>query len=690
MKPTTHAASELYEKFKHRNFFYSSRLDGIDLTDEIEQQLIESNRRYHNGQEPLISDDEYDAKKAILKKEKPESVLFSMVGAKPTSGKTVSHKERMLSLSFIYDFDEAKEIIKKLDAKRELAVDLKYDGIAGSLVYKNGKICYAATRGDGSTGDIITHNALMAKGVPETIEYKGDIEFRGEFVLPIEAFEKLNGKYTNPRNGLAGMMRKLNAEENKNSGIVFLAYDIVGLDNDALKEAGLFDSRQRSIDTIGDWGIGCLKSIFPDAWNAIEKLREWYRCFTASAKDIHNEINAIRRSLPFEIDGVVFKADSFSQCKTIGQNSIDPYWAVAYKFPPSSGITRISSVKFQVSRTGSLTPVAKVDPVFIGGVTYTSVTLHNMDEIERLNVKIGDEVVIQRQGDVIPKIIKVNRTSPENIKITLPVLCPSCHGAVIRASGDINGRCISSNSCPEQLVQKIAHYASKDAMDIEGLAEATAKELVKNKLALDIGQLYSLTINDLLKIDGFADVSANNLINAINESKKQPLHRLVFGLGINEVGKETAKHVAEFCGNIGAFYAFSQDSRELDLKLERYSLSQIDTLARAGLKEFLKNKQSCDILHALINAGVECSHASVKQYDTLDGQQWVITGSFEGTNRDNIELMLKRHGAAVGNSVSKNTTGLIVGNNAGSKLKKAEKLGIKAFTLDQIKNILKE
>lgn len=648
----------------------------------LENELFDASRRYHNGLPPSMTDEEFDAKKKHLLKISPDSPVGKMVGHAPIDGNTVKHANRMLSLDYFTSDDPLPTAIAEMDKTRDLDIEFKFDGIAGALTYDMGKLLYAATRGDGMVGELLTDNALQANGVPLDIPDKDPHTYAGEFILPIKAFEALEEGYVNPRNGLAGLMRRHDASTLTGKGIVFVCYKV---DSFLAK-----DGRAASYRAAAKQGIGTLESLFPDAFAKLEKLNQGYHSHTLTLRDVHDEVLKFRKDLPFEIDGLVLKARTDGLINKYGEGSLYPRWAAAFKFPPQSASTKVKHIAFQVSRSGLLTPVAKVEPVFVGGVTYTSVTLHNLDEMERLGINVGDTVMIQRRGDVIPKVTEVvESVTGKKAKPVLPVVCPACKGPVIRDKGEINLRCMSPNSCQGQLSASIEHYASRDALDIDGLGEVVAKELSEMRKVMKMTDIYNLTLEDLKTLEGFADVSAQNLLDGITKSKESSFDRVIYGLGIRAVGKSTSKVVARLVGSFENWVALHK-AKEFDTVLEQASKSEIKVDARKALSAVMHTNEGQELIRSLIHHGVGKPAVSKTVSDKLKGQTWVITGSFEDVSRDDIRELLESHGAKVGSSVSKKTNGLVAGANAGSKLSKAKALGVEVVDLVDVQKRLSD
>ena len=649
----------------------------------LEQELIYANKEYNNNGTSPLSDDEYDTKKQILKKHKPDSMLFTTVGATAV-GVTVKHSTPMLSLDDYWDYKELPQVIKDLDTKRDLLPEFKYDGIAVSVKYVDGKLNQVLMRGDGIEGEIITEAAKHVNGIPTLLDSKekGTVEVKGEIFLPFIAFEKLKETlgYANPRNSVAGLFRRKDTDSLKGTGLCFMPYEVSQFhDIPFMKYTDM-------LLLVALNGIGCFKD--PEIASALSfmyKLSDGYKSFALSFSDVTNAVLAQRGKLPFGIDGVVFKHNLIEERNRLGITNRVPRWAIAFKFPGDSGVTTLNNIEWQVSRNGVLTPVGKIEAIPLGGVVYTSVTLHNMNEIQRLNLKLGDKILLERRGDVIPKVMSVVETDKSKMFITPPIFCPCCGESVIPV--DTTLRC-TNEKCPEQLALRIAHFASRKAMDIEDLAEATARALVNHNILYNVDELYLLTEKDLMELPGFAEVSSKKLINAIQASKSKGLNNILFGLGIDDVGESTAKVLAGVVGSLSELLSYRNNIDMLDLLLFNCPLNLVSTTARKALQHYVNSIEGFTILSGLIKNGIDPTYKSNKVSAKLEGQSWVITGSFPGINRDTITELLTSNGANVSSSVSKLTTGVIVGDNAGNKAAVAYKLKIPTYSLEDIKNKL--
>lgn len=648
------------------------------------KELNRHNHRYHVLDAPVISDAEYDKLFRRLKEleEKYHVILpdspTQRVGAAPADKfDKIKHAEPMLSLenAFSYDkvreFDQRvkKELVKKgLNGSDEIeyAVEPKYDGLAVELTYEKGLLEQASTRGDGYEGEDITKNIKTIKAIPLKIEgvvAPSEINLRGEVYLNIQEFEKLNKErerngeplFANPRNAAAGSVRQLDSsitEERKLHMVCYGVGAIKGMD-------------YKSQSDLVAW---LNKAYFPtpqefDVVGGIDAVIEYIK-----------KIEVRRSNLPFEIDGAVIKVNDFVLQKALGFKTREPRWAIAYKFAPEQGTTVIEDIIKQVGRTGVITPVAIMKPIKIGGVTVSRSTLHNWDEIERKDVRIGDTVVIERAGDVIPHVVNVltDKRSGLERRFPRPASCPVCGSHVVREEGEVAFRCIGLN-CSAQVLERIMHYASRGAMDIEGLGEKNVEILYHQGLIKHFVDLYSLRKEQLLELPGFADKSAQNLIDAIEKSKKTTLSRFIFALGILHVGEYAARQLARNFEHIEDLYHVKSEHiieiRQMGEKLaesisvffsEKENLKTLDTLKKLGMQ--------------LANPDYEAG--TKKERGPLDGLTIVVTGTLSRP-RNEIEEQIERLGGHAAKSVSKKTSYVLAGEEAGSKLEKAKALGVK-------------
>lgn len=658
-----------------------------DIRKEIERLVKEvnyHNYRYYVLDSPVISDEEYDRlfRKLRALEERYNYVLpdspTQRIGAPPLEKfEKVKHAEPMLSLdnAFSYedviDFDERVKRLLKAEGEFEYTVEPKYDGLAIELTYKDGLLYKASTRGDGYEGEDVTQNIKTIKAVPLRIEgvkvIPDVIDIRGEVYMDIEEFEKLNRErelkgeplFANPRNAAAGSVRQL--------------------------DPSITASRRLNLAC---YGVGSYKGIsFKSQMELINWLREARFPIPALVrleKGIKEVISVIkgleekRREFPFETDGAVIKVNDFKLQQLLGVKTREPRWAIAYKFPAHQGTTKIRDIRASVGRTGVLTPFAIFEPVRIGGVTVSRSTLHNWDEMERKDIRIGDTVVVERAGDVIPHVvmvIKEKRTGRER-SFSIPERCPVCGSKVIRSEGEVAVRCINFN-CPAQVQERIIHFASRGAMDIEGLGEKNVELLHDRGLIRNFIDLYRLKKEDLLGLPRFADKSASNLINAIEKSKHATLARFLYALGIIHVGEYAAKLLARNFRKLDDLYY---------VKPERIvRIRQMGEKIARSVSEFFNNPENIKALETLKSLGLKLTNPDFEEEKIgkrLDGLTFVITGTLLMPRKE-IEEMIEREGGRVSTSVSKNTDYLLVGEKPGSKVVKAREIGVKTITYEE-------
>jgi len=650
--------------------------------EKLVKEINEHNYRYYVLDAPVVSDAEYDKLFRQLKdlEEKHNYILpgspTQRVGASPLDKfKKVKHTEPMLSLDNAFSHDEAREFDQRAkrflnsDIDIEYTVEPKYDGLAMELTYKKGFLVRASTRGDGYEGEDVTTNIKTIKAIPlkiEGVHVPEEIDIRGEVYIDIEEFEKLNKEreqseeplFANPRNAAAGSIRQLDSSITEKRKLHMACYGV-----GAMKGIE-FKSQKDFIDWLK-------KAHFPvpfvfDVVLGIEKVIDSIR-----------KIEEQRPNFPFETDGAVVKVNDFSLQKQLGFKTREPRWAIAYKFPAHQGTTIIENIIAGVGRTGAITPVAILKPVRIGGVTVSRSTLHNWDEIQRKDIRVGDSVVVERAGDVIPHVvmvIKEKRTGQE-AKSYPPATCPACGSKVVKEEGEVAYRCINLN-CEAQVLERIMHYASRGAMDIEGLGEKNVALLYKQELIRHFVDLYKLKYGQLVDLPRFAEKSAQNLIDAIEKSKKTTLSRFLYALGILHVGEFAAKQLARNFKKLDDLYHVKPD-RLIEIK-------QMGDKLAGSISEFFSEQENLHTLDTLKKLGLNLSNldydaGTIKEKGPLDGLTFVVTGTLSKTRPEIEELIERLGGRAVG-SVSKKTSYVLAGDEPGkNKLDKAKELGIKVI-----------
>ncbi|HCP20077.1 NAD-dependent DNA ligase LigA [Marinobacter sp. tcs-11] len=661
--------------------------------DSLRATLEDHNYYYYVQDDPRIPDAEYDRLFRELQKleaEHPElatedSPTRRVGSSAETSFEEVIHRLPMLSLDNAFSEDELRDFDRRVrdrlgaDGAIEYVCEPKLDGLAVSLHYENGTLTRAATRGDGYTGEDITANIRTIPSVPLKLRgsgYPDLVEVRGEVYMPRAGFEKLNERlaeqgektFVNPRNAAAGSLRQKKSTVTARRPLELCAYSMAVTDESVLPE-----THWDSLQLVRGWGF----RINPE----MRKAEGVEACL-----DAYNELMAKRDSLPYEIDGIVFKVNRLDLQQELGFVSRAPRWAIAHKFPAQEELTIIEDVEFQVGRTGAVTPVARLKPVFVGGVTVSNATLHNMDEIRRLDVHIGDTVFIRRAGDVIPQVVKVvpEKRPAKAPTVEMPEHCPVCGSDIVQIEGEAVARCSGGLYCPAQRKEAIRHYASRKAMDIEGLGDRLIEMLVDEGMVSTVADLYRLTKFQIASLERMGDKSAANLVAAIDRSREPVLWRFLYALGIREVGEATAKGLAAHFGTLEAI----SEADEASLQ----TVPDVGPIVAGHIRSFFGQPHNQETLAALKKAGVTWQEEQVLSVDEqpLSGQTWVLTGTLSGMTRDQAKEKLEQLGAKVAGSVSKKTACVVAGEAAGSKLAKAEQLGVPVLDEEGLANLLRE
>ncbi len=636
--------------------------------------------RYYVLDDPEISDAEFDKLVNELKKleaEHPELITpdspTQRVGGKPREGFVKArHSSPMLSLDNAYNEEELcdwERRVHELSGRNdvEYMCELKLDGMSLALRYSGGQLERGITRGDGNEGEDVTANVRTVRSIPLSIPkdrlkkaaIPEDFETRGEMLMPTAAFRKLNEEreqqglstFANPRNFTAGTVRQLEPSVTAQRRLDYFPYML-------LKDGRTyFDRHSKTMDALESVGFKVnphrkLAKNLDEAWKFIQS---W---------------EAKRDSLPYEIDGIVIKVDRTALQQELGFTGKAPRWAIAYKYAARGGVTQIEDIVPQVGRTGKLTPVAWLKPIPIGGTTVSRATLHNMDEIERLGVKIGDWVEVERGGDVIPKVVKVieDKEHPRGHKqFQMPERCPVCGGNVVRTPGEADHRCVNAN-CPAKLQGTILHFASRHVMDIDGLGDALVSQLTERGMVKNVADLYRLTKDDLLKLERMGDKSAQNVLDEIAASKKLPLERVIYGLGIRFVGERTAQFLAEHFGSLDAIMKASAE--------ELQEVNEVGPRIAESIVEFFSDEHNRHLVNDLRKAGLTLTGQKKEKGTKLAGKTFVLTGTLARYSRDEAKKMIEDAGGRVSGSVSKKTDYVVAGDDAGSKLDKARELGV--------------
>ncbi len=657
--------------------------------DALKSQLEEHNYQYYVMDAPSIPDAEYDRlMRELIQLEKQHPTLISAdspsqkVGGTPLSKfDTVVHEVPMLSLDNGFEASDLIAFEKRLQDRLlsytdiEFSCEPKLDGLAASILYENGILTRAATRGDGQVGEDITMNVKTIANVPIKLRGKNiptKVEVRGEVFMPKAGFEQLNEKqkkagnklFVNPRNAAAGSLRQLDSRITAKRPLLFYAYSMGVIEGDSLTELPLHTERLAALEK---WGIPLCKE------SAVASGAE--ACIA-----YFTQMGEMRDSLSYDIDGVVFKVNDINLQQRLGFVAKAPRWAIAQKFPAQEEITTLLDVEFQVGRTGAITPVARLEPAFVGGVTVSNATLHNQDEIARLGVKIGDKVVIRRAGDVIPQVVSVvlEKRTDDVRDIVFPTHCPVCHSHIERTETEAVARCTGGLVCAAQRKEAIKHFASRRALDIDGLGDKIVEQLVDAKIIENPADLFRLNMPKLLSVERMGDKSAVNLLNAIEKSKETTLPKFLYSLGIREVGESTAR-------NLALHYLTLDRIIQADIE-SLIEVQDVGAIVAQHVFHFMREPLNLDIINDLIALGIhwpEIQQASLDE-QPFAGKTVVLTGTLSQMGRSEAKAKLQELGAKVSGSVSAKTDLLIAGEKAGSKLSKAESFNVDVWNEAQM------
>lgn len=648
--------------------------------DNLTEKLKYYSNKYYMEAVSEISDYEYDMLQRELIALENEFPEFAHLDSptKNVGGSVeerlftpVTHNVKMESLQDAFSFDELKGFDLKISelASPIYSVEPKIDGLSVSLEYKNGKFFRGSTRGDGSVGEDVTANLLTIEDIPKTIPFFGDLEVRGEVYMSHKRFLELVERQENeglapaknPRNAAAGSLRQKNPKITAERKLSSFIFNIQQIENKEIT------SHIESLDFLRDLGFSVLPFYYKV--DGIEKAIE---CV--------NEIGEKRGELPFDIDGAVIKLDSLSDRDLFGSTSKFPKWAVAYKYPPEEKPTKLLDIEINVGRTGALTPTAKFESVSLAGTTVSRAVLHNEDFINEKDIRIGDTIIVRKAGDIIPEVIGVAEHSSDGEPFKMPEFCPSCGARVSREEGEAVTRCTNAE-CPAQLTRHLIHFASRDAMDIEGLGPAVITLLLENDLIHHPYDLYSLKAEDLISLERMGEKSAENLINSINKSKENDLYRLIFGLGIRHIGAKAAKLVADKMQTMDAILEASVD--------DFMSIEGFGEIMAKSLFEFLNLPQSRELIKKLKESGLNMQSQTVITDTRFDGMTFVLTGTLPTYKRSEAAAIIEGFGGKTASSVSKKTTYVLAGEEAGSKLDKANYLGVKVIDEAEFNEMIK-
>jgi DNA ligase (NAD+) len=669
-----------------------SNKDPEKKIESLREKIRHHEYLYYVIDNPEISDAEFDKLMRQLKDleaEHPELITpdspTQRVGGKPREGFVkVPHSSPMLSLDNTYSEEELRDWERRVHelsghSDVDYVCELKLDGMSLALIYEDGKLVRGITRGDGSVGEDVTLNVRTVRSVPLSIPKEklrkagipANFEVRGELLMPLASFKKMNEEreakglsvFANPRNATAGTVRQLESKVTAERRLDYFTYML--LENGRT----YFDRHSKTLDALDAAGFKVnqnrkLVHGIDEAWVFIQ---QW---------------EAKRDSLPYEIDGIVIKVDRIALQDELGFTGKAPRWAIAYKYAARAGITKLEDIRVQVGRTGKLTPVAMLAPVLIGGTTVRNATLHNLDEIERLGVKIGDWVQVERGGDVIPKVVKVidDKEHPRGHKIFhMPETCPVCGTQVVRTEGEVDYRCVNAN-CPAKLRETILHFASRGVMNIDGMGDALVNQLTERGLVKNVADIYKLTKADLLSLERMGDKSAQNILDEIEASKKLPLERVIYGLGIRMVGERTAQFLAEHFG--------SMEELEKAGVEELQNVNEVGPRIAESIVEFFSITANRKLVERLREAELKLTGQKKQRGTKLAGKTFVLTGTLAHFTRDEAKKMIEDAGGKVTGSVSKKTDYVVAGVDAGSKLDKAKELGVNVIDEKEMKNIV--
>ena len=663
--------------------------------ESLRSEIRNHNYLYHVLDDPEVPDAEYDRlirDLTKLEKENPELVTndspTQRVGAEPIKAfGTVQHVLPMLSLDNAFSEDELRDFHRRVterlnidDASDELSysAEPKLDGAAVSLMYEHGELVRAATRGDGTTGEDITHNVRTIASVPLKLignGYPSLMEVRGEVFMPRAGFERFNElarqkdekTFVNPRNAAAGSLRQLDPRLTADRPLDMYAYSVGQVDGGSL--AGL---QSAILDQLQQWGL----KICPErkVVNGISGCLDYYQY-----------IGKRRDALSYDIDGVVYKVDRLDYQDQLGFVSKAPRWAIAHKFPAQEELTVVRDIEFQVGRTGAVTPVARLEPIFVGGVTVSNATLHNMDELHRKDVRVGDTVIVRRAGDVIPEVVRVikKKGARRKAKIKIPQKCPVCGSKVVRIEDEAVARCTGGLFCEAQRSEALKHFVSRRALDIEGLGSKLIEQLVAIGRIKTPADIFILDRDELIEMERMGEKSADNLLESIEKSKETTLSRFLYGLGIREVGEATASALASFYGKLEAIMGAQEE--------ELQNVPDVGPIVASRIRAFFNESHNAEVIQRLRDSGVhwqDSKPAATTTDGALAGKTFVLTGTLSGMTRDEAKDRIQALGGKVTGSVSKKTDFVVYGDNPGSKFTKAQKLAVDTIDQDGLEKLL--
>ena len=657
---------------------------------DLRERLNSSNHKYYVLEQPDITDQEYDSmiRELInLEKNNPELITpdspTQRIGSNPSSTfEQVIHENEMLSLSNVFNFDELvewKERCEKQSHKKmnEFVLEEKIDGLAISLTYVSGILTIGATRGNGKEGENITENLKTIKSIPIKLlgeDYPENIEIRGEVFFPKSQFDDFNderesegeGIYSNTRNAASGALRQIDARETAKRPLDAFFYSV----GDA--QAASIGTQREILEKLRLWGLKTNpNTLFIDKLEQVEPI-------------IEEKIQS-RSNLDYSIDGLVIKVNSIQDQIILGSTSKDPRWATAIKFPSTQVVTKLNDIKISLGRTGVATPYAVLEPVNLEGVTISSASLHNLDYIKSKDIRVGDLVVIERAGDVIPKVVKIaenNQRADNSHEFEMPNNCPTCNLQLVKNENDPFTRCINSE-CPDQIKRLLEHYCSKSCVDIEGLGEGIIKQLFDNQIIYSITDIYKIKSEDLVNLEGFGEKSINNLINSIEESKSQPLSRIIHGLGIPHVGAEISELLVANFESLDSIFSSTHESFQ--------DIDGIGPKISNSISNWINIEKNRDLINELKNIGLNLENSAEQSLNyILAGENICVTGQLKNYGRQGLKDLIRSLGGKFQSSVTSKTSYLIAGENGGSKIKKAEELNIRIINEEEFISIINQ
>lgn len=636
--------------------------------EELRKILHYHSRKYYLDDAPEISDVEYDKlfyELVSLEEKHPEfydnNSPTVRVGGKPSDKfEKITHTVPLKSLTDVFSYEELQRFVSKIEdefGSVSYSVECKIDGLSAALHYENGNLIYGATRGDGTIGENVTANIKTIRSIPLTIDYKGMLEVRGEIYMPKEAFNVLNAEreaneealFANPRNAAAGSLRQLDSRITAARKLDIFVFNLQASDK-------TFSTHSETFDFMKAQGFRTIP--FQKVCHSFEEI-------VAAIEYIGQK----RQSLPYDIDGVVIKADSIAKRNEIGEGTSTPKWAVAYKFPPEQKETVLENITIQVGRTGVLTPIAELTPIRIAGSVVSRATLHNIDLITEKDIRIGDVVVVQKAGDIIPEIVesKKEKRNTALVPFAMPTLCPSCHEPVFRDE-EASVRC-TNVACPAQFMRNLEHFASKDAMDIAGLGPALLKLLKDNNIIRTVSDLYRIQPEQVALLERMGEKSAENLVKAIAESKNRGLARLLYALGIRQIGITTAESLVKYYADIDEYFSLTVE--------DLCKIEDIGEITAKSIVDFFSRETTKQIIKDLKELGIKTTANKNEVLDQrFSGLTFVLTGTLPTMSRNEAEALIKKYGGKASSSVSKKTSYVLAGEEAGSKLTKAQRLGV--------------